>query len=84
MTPKNPSKSSIFALFFEIFELLRMAGLKVGGRRGPKHKLALPIPQVYFQKIFYDDLKRIVDFVLVLRTPPKTWVLGGMGGGGSL
>ena len=70
MTLKNPSKSLIFALFFEIFELLRMAGLKVGGRRGPKHKLALPIPQVYFQKFFYDDLKRIVDFVLVLRTPP--------------
>ena len=51
----QPRKSSKIAHFGTFFELCEVAGEKQHGRRGHKHKLALPIPHINSQKKFGDN-----------------------------
>ena len=49
--------------FFHIVWALEDVRPKKRRRRGQKHKLALPIPHMKFQKFFYDAPTSIVDLL---------------------
>ena len=64
-------KTINLTLFWLLAELLMVAGHKVCGRKGTKHKLALLLPQADTQKIFYDDRPRSLVLLTLLNYPSE-------------
>ena len=64
--PSEGPKPLHLTLFWLLAELLMVAGDKVCGQKGTKHKLALLILQADTQKKFYDDRPRSLALLIFI------------------